>query len=83
MTLLPGSRIVANAREVNGQLVYKVRVRDTGSGKSITIPVDVCRYLGIEIGDTMVIVLLDDGFTVSKGEEEQEGAKKNEETKTR
>lgn len=63
--------VVANAREVNGQLVYKVKVRDTGAGKSITIPVDICRYLGIEIGDTMVVVPLDDGMVVSKVEHEE------------
>ena len=69
---------MANAREVNGQLTYKVKVRDTGSGSSITIPVDVCRYLGIRTGDSMALVLLDDGMVVSKIEEQEQ---KQEESK--
>lgn len=57
---------MTNPREVRGQIVYSIRVRDTAAGKSITIPADVCRYLGIKIGDSMTLVLLDDGFVVSK-----------------
>ena len=60
-----------NPRDMDGALVYgPIKVRETGAGKAITIPVDVVRSLRIRTGDSMCIVLLDDGFVVSKLEEE-------------
>jgi antitoxin component of MazEF toxin-antitoxin module len=59
-------------RIIRDQYVYPVKARATGAGLAITIPVDVARTLGIEVGDSMALVLLDDGFVVSKIEGDEQ-----------
>ncbi len=47
-------------------VMYKVKLRETGGGRAVTIPVDALRSLRWKVGDTIVVVLLDDGLVLSR-----------------
>jgi hypothetical protein len=49
-----------------GDHAYRIRARMTGAGLAMTIPVDLVRLFDIQVGDTMLVVPIEDGFVVSK-----------------
>lgn len=53
-----------------GDHAYRMRARRTGAGMAMTIPVDLVRLFDIQVGDTMIVVPIEDGFVVSKAESE-------------
>jgi antitoxin component of MazEF toxin-antitoxin module len=61
---------VSRPHQIGTQLVYKVKLRDVGNAKVITIPEDVIRDLRWRTGDSIAVVPLEDGIVVSKIEKE-------------